>query len=117
MKRTGDLTVDKHDKLLNRIESLIQKNQDDLLPGDTHLLNEDFDKLGEANMLDQRTWVAKMEAPVSAMNHAKTKNTEQSPMQQKIPRQDEIMNASELIDLTSERGRKGSGIWRRKCWG
>merc|ERR1712115_530101 len=69
IKRKGDMNEEDHDKLLKKIEKLIWTDPEDLLPGDEHLLNEDFDSLGRASAIDQILWVAEMEASIAAAHH------------------------------------------------
>ena len=69
IKRKGDMNEEEHDKLRKKIEKLIWTDPEDLLPGNDHLLNEDFDSLGRASAIDQILWVAEMEASITAASH------------------------------------------------
>ena len=60
-----------HNKLLKQIDKLLWTDPEDLLPGDEHLLNEDFDALGRASAIDQLLWVTEIEASMTAMNHGR----------------------------------------------
>merc|ERR1712115_213445 len=69
IKRKGDMNKEEHDKLREKIKKLIWTDPKDLLPGNEHLLNEDFDSLGRASAIDQILWVAEMEASITAAHH------------------------------------------------
>ena len=59
-------------KLLAKIKKMVSADPENLLPGNEHLLNEDFDTLGRAITLDQLLWVAEIEASMAATNNRKT---------------------------------------------
>ena len=116
IKRKGDLTAKEHDELLSKIESLIWTDPDDLLPGDEHLLNEDFDQLGRASAIDQQLWVAEMEASMTAANQGSTPrtttNNELNAVSEGVPSTQQAMP----VDMTNEKGSEGSGAWKRERW-
>ena len=116
IKRKGDLTAKEHDKLLSKIESLIWTDPDDLLPGDEHLLNEDFDQLGRASAIDQQLWVAEMEASMTAANQGSTPtsttNNELNTVSEGVP----STQQARPVDMTNEKGSEGSGAWKRERW-
>ena len=116
IKRKGDLTAKEHDKLLSKIESLIWTDPDDLLPGDEHLLKEDFDQLGRASAIDQQLWVAEMEASMTAANQGsaptRTTNNELNTVSEGVS----STQQARLVDMTNEKGSEGSGAWKRQRW-
>ena len=114
IKHKGDLTADEHDKLLAKIEKLIWTDRDDLLLGDQHLLEEDFDILGKASTLDQQLWVAEMEASMTTMKHERSNNNNTDSDTAHNPRNGNRTIATKPIDMTGELGTEGSGAWRRK---
>ena len=71
IKRKGDMNQEDHNKLLKQTDKLLWTDREDLLHGDKHLLNEDFDALGRASAIDQLLWVAEIEASMKAMNHGR----------------------------------------------
>ena len=116
IKRTGDLTEKEHDKLLANIEKLMWTDLDDLLPGDKHLLEEDFDMPGKTSALYQQLWVAEMEASMSAKNHENPKRKNTNTDNTQNPRDNDESITTKPLDLTDELGCEGSGAWRRKLW-
>merc|ERR1712051_980929 len=115
IKRKGDMNKEEHDKLLEKIEKLIWTDPEDLLPGDEHLLNEDFDSLGRASAIDQILWVAEMEASITAANHGARRGQNKN----------HADNATTSAD-TATRAKTGSGqghgtseesgVWKRMRW-
>ena len=89
---------------------------DDLLLGDKHLLEEDFDMLGKASALDQQLWVAEMEASMSAKNHKNPKQMNTNADETQNPRDNDESITTEPLDLTDELGSEGSGVWQRRHW-
>ena len=104
-----------HDKLLKKIDKLIWTDPEDLLPGDEHLLNEDFDSLGRASAVDQILWVAEMEASVTAANHGARRR------QNKNQADDTTTSAETATRATTGSGQghatsEGSGVWKKERW-
>ena len=116
IKRKGDLTAKEHDMLLSKIENLIWTDPDDLLPGDKHLLDEDFNQLGKASAIDQQLWVAEMEASITAAIQgnapARAPSSEPNSTAESTPNTQQ----AKPIDMTGEKGSKGSGAWKRQRW-
>ena len=70
-----------HDRLREKVDKLIWADAEDLLPGDEHLLTEDFDTLGRASAMDQILWVAETEASIAAVSKEKKRDkTSTQPM-------------------------------------
>ena len=104
-----------HDKLLKKIEKLIWTDPEDLLPGDEHLLNEDFDSLGRASAIDQILWVAEMEASIAAANHDARRGRNQD------QRDDTTTNTNTATREKTGQGQRhdtseGSGVWKKEKW-
>ena len=59
--------MEDNNKLVAKIDELVSTDTEYLLPGDKHLLEEDFDKLGKASTLDQQLWVAEIEVSMAAV--------------------------------------------------
>ena len=72
IKRKGDMNEEDLNKLPAKIDKLVWTDPEDLLTGDEHLLDEDFDALGRASAIDQLLWVAEVEASMAAANHRMT---------------------------------------------
>ena len=104
-----------HDNLCKKINKLIWTDPEDLLPGDEHLLNEDFDSLGRASAMDQILWVAEMEASIAAANHeAKTKQNNDHTDKDKTD-----TNTAAQTRTGSGQGRndsEGSVVWKKERW-
>ena len=62
-------TLAQRERLVERIMELMWTDPDELLPEDHALLDEDFEKLGEADANDQAYWVAEMESALQAARH------------------------------------------------
>ena len=115
IKRKGDLTEEEHDKLLKRIEKMMWIDPENLLSEDRHLLEEDFDALGEASALDQQLWVAEMEASLSAAGYASPERNHRTENAGNDQNDDHICT-TDPITLTNELGSEGSGAWRKERW-
>ena len=63
-----------HNKLQEKINKLIWTDPEDLLPGNKHLLDKDFDALGRAGAMDQILSVAEMETSIAAVSRGRTRN-------------------------------------------
>ena len=116
IKHKGDLTADEHDKLLAKIEKLIWTEPDDLLPGDQHLLEEDFGILGKASALDQRLWVAEMEASMTATKHERSNNNNTDSDTAHNLRNDNGTITTKTKTRPMNWAAKGSGARQRKRW-
>merc|ERR1712115_397650 len=115
IKRKGDMNEEEHDKLRKKIEKLIWTDPEDLLPGDEHLLNEDFDSLGRASAIDQLLWVAEMEASIAAANHDARRGSGQN------QRDDATINTNTATREKTGQGQmhdtsEGSGVWKKEKW-
>ena len=95
------------------METLLWTDPEHLLSDDRHLLEEDFEALGQASALDQQLWVAEVEAAISAADYdAPQKETHNN----RSPCGEEHTNNNTPRDETDELGSEGSGAWRRKRW-
>ena len=65
-----------NNKLLKKIDKLLWTYPEDLLPGDKHLLNKDFDALGRESAMNQLLWVAEIEASMTAMDNGRKRNND-----------------------------------------
>merc|ERR1712051_487783 len=115
IKRKGDMNKEEHDKLLEKIEKLIWTDPEDLLPGDEHLLNEDFDSLGRASAIDQILWVAEMEASITAANHGAQRD------HNKNQADDATTSTNTATRVRTVSGQehvssKGRGVWKKERW-
>ena len=115
IKRKGDMNEEEHDKLRKKIEKLIWTDPEDLLPGDEHLLNEDFDSLGRASAIDQILWVAEMEASIAAANHDARRGRGQDQSD------DTTINTNTATREKTGQGQmhdtsEGSGVWKKEKW-
>merc|ERR1712115_656525 len=113
IKRKGDMNKEEHDKLLDKIKKLIWTDPKDLLPGNEHLLNEDFDSLGRASAIDQILWVAEMEASITAANHGARRG------QNKNQPGDATTNTSTATREKTGQGQRHdtseeSGVWKKE---
>ena len=115
IKRKGDMTEAEHDKLLKKIEKLMWIDPENLLREDRHLLEEDFDALGQSSALDQQLWVAEMEASLSAAGYA-TPARNYDTEDPGVDLNDDTTWTTEPINLTNELGSEGSGAWRKERW-
>merc|ERR1712051_192436 len=113
IKRKGDMNEEEHDKLRKKIKKLIWTDPEDLLHGDEHLLNEDFDSLGRASAIDQILWVAEMEASITAASHGARRR------QSENHKDDAATSTSTVTQTKTRTGReyatsKGSGMWKKE---
>ena len=70
----GDMNEEDHNRLQEKIDKLIWTEPENLLPGNKHLLDEDFDTLSRASAMDKILWVAEMEASIATVNQGRTTN-------------------------------------------
>ena len=88
---------------------------EDLVPGNEHLLNEDFDSLGRASAIDKVLWVAKMKALITAASHGAQRGQSKN-------QADNIMtSASMATRVRTGSGQEhavseGSGVWKKERW-
>ena len=113
IKQKGDLTTEEHDNLLKKMETLLWTDPEQLLSDDRHLLDEDFDALGQASALDQQLWVAEVEAAISAADYD---TPQKKPYNDRSPTGAENTNNNTPRDETDELGSEGSGAWRKRRW-
>ena len=114
IKRKGDLTAEKHDKLLTNLEKLVWTNPDDLLPGDQHLLDKDIDMLGARKSQRPRsTTVGGRDGSLNIRKkkheNPKQKNTKADKTQH--PSNNDETITTKQLKLTNELGSEGSGAW------
>ena len=104
-----------HDKLREKIDKLIWTDPEDLLPGNKHLLSEDFDSLGRASAIDQILWVAKMEASITAANHGARRDQNKNQANDATT----STNAATCVGAGSRQehvSSERSGVWKKERW-
>ena len=116
IKRTGDLNAEEHNKLLIRIQKLIWTDPDGVLPGNKHLLKEDFEILGKTSALGQKLWVAEMEASTAAADHERKANKVNKSDKEHNPKGARGAIVTKSLNLTGKWGSEGSSVWKRKHW-
>ena len=72
----GGLTLTQHRTLMNEIESYAGTDPEDLLPENRHLLDVDFEALGEGATLDRSLWLAEMKTATAAAAHVSRGTTQ-----------------------------------------
>ena len=60
-----------HERIKDNVERYAMTDPEDLLPENRHLLDIDFEALGEASSIEKQFWVAEMETAVAASDHIK----------------------------------------------
>ena len=65
------ITMRQHERIMDNVEHYAMTDPEDLLPENRHLLDIDFEALGEASSIEKQFWVAEMETAVAASDHVK----------------------------------------------
>ena len=94
-----------------KIEKLVWTDPEDMLPGDEHLLDEDFDALGRASAIDQLLWVAEVEASIEAVNYG-TRSNKDSGNTKEATKDNNSVSAEKTSSKSEKQDSAGSG--RRK---
>ena len=68
--------MSQHEDLMDEVERYAEIDPADLLPENKHLLEADFEALGEGAAVDRKFWVAEMDAVVSAASHVARGSTQ-----------------------------------------
>jgi hypothetical protein len=69
------MTSTEHETIMDRVSTLLETNQLDLLPMHEKLLDQDFERLGAGPSADRLHWIAQMESALDAASIIKGKRT------------------------------------------
>jgi len=71
-KKLEGMTRAQHEDIFQKVKDLMWTDPMSLLPKHRHLLEEDFEALGEGSSMDRSHWAANVEAALLAADHAFT---------------------------------------------
>ncbi len=68
IKLVDGLTEPEHQQIIHLVHNLLNTDPNDLLPQHRHLLQKDFQQLGEGSALDRQYWIADMQSALQTAN-------------------------------------------------
>ena len=109
LRKLDGLTEDEHKDIFQRMEDLMFTNPDDLLPAHKHLLEEDFEGLGEGSAITRQYWIADMESAISAAERVHQGHV--------VPGSMPRFNTTRKRRTFAQRRQSGSIVYRRRSRG
>ena len=70
------LTIPQHDKIMDEVEELANRDPEDLLPEDRHWMDVDFSALGDGSAKDRCLWAAELDSALAAAKHVARGSTQ-----------------------------------------